>query len=206
MAIPLSDYRNIHTRYCVAYFGPHKEYLIQLKMLRPMIEAQLPGLEMHIGCADLYAYLLEGERGIIRQSEFFDRRLDYCYVRELKCDMVTHPVLQLIEESNILVEGRTPGRGEGGRCVIVPTGLHPTRNATQEMVNKARNHYAGRGYRIEVGGDADDADLVVGVEGEPLFSAADRGLPTALLATGLGTRLYQKMFPQADVFTDGKNP
>jgi hypothetical protein len=55
------------------------------------------------------------------------------------------------------------------------------------------------GWDIEYDGDASDASLVIGVESVGLFEAAGRGVPTELVPTGLGTRLYKLMFPNGRV-------
>jgi len=96
------QYAKVKDNYCICYFGHNDEYLAQLVRVKPLIEAALPGIHIHLGCKDDKAHLLEGHSPL-KLSEIKIRRKDYAYVREMKFNGRTHPIKDLLEECGIPV-------------------------------------------------------------------------------------------------------
>lgn len=192
--IPLSNYIAIKNKYCITYNGPCADYLIQLVNLRPIIEKQFPGLEVHISYADRFHYLLENEPRIIQFSKLSQK--EFSYIRELKTDMYKHPVLELLEESKITIPPNYfKITNDNRKCVIVPNGVCPP-NSPIKNVKELHNMFTAKGYHVEIDSNVNDAGCVVGIESEKLYWAATHGIRTFLVPTGIGTRLYSMMFQE----------
>ncbi len=101
MAIPLTKYAKIKNNYCVGYLGDNPELLLQLKVVRPFIEKELPGIKIFIACQDKLAHVLEGEEGIVLEKDLADKVSEcaFAYYRELDND--PQSVKIFLNESNI---------------------------------------------------------------------------------------------------------
>jgi hypothetical protein len=149
MSIPFTLFSQINNRYCVAYFGHNKEYLIQLSILRPVIEKTLPGIDLHLGCLDQYRYLLDGQERILPLSDLPSKRASFVCIRELKCDLATHPVLQLITESKINLPDMAPPRKKAPETfVILPVGIEPTKSLNESQINLIRSEWKYRDQKL----------------------------------------------------------
>lgn len=93
------QYAKVKDKYCICYFGYNDEYLRQLRLVKPLLEGALPGVEIHLGCKDDKTHLLAG-CDPLKISEIKVRRKEYAYIRELKFNGVSHPVRDLLEECN----------------------------------------------------------------------------------------------------------
>jgi hypothetical protein len=102
MAIPLTKYAKIKNNYCVGYLGDNPELLLQLKVVRPFIEKELPGIKIFVACQDRLVHVLEGEERIILESELSDKISEcaFAYYRELDRND-PHSVKIFLNESNI---------------------------------------------------------------------------------------------------------
>ena len=100
--IGFEQYAKVKDKYCICYFGYNDEYLTQLALVKPVIEASLPGIEIYLGCKDDKTHLLENP---LKLSEIKIRRKDYAYVRELKFNGRTHPVKDLLRECGASIPG-----------------------------------------------------------------------------------------------------
>lgn len=199
MTVAFTDYAKIKDNLCICYVGSCNEYLVQLKFIRPAIEKELPGIKIHICCKDNVFHLIQDSPRIIRYSEIKDKKRDLAHIIDLKCNMQSHPILKLIEESNLTLEHLPiiEPVEKTKKCVIFPNGVIPTKSID---VEKLRKICMMKGYTTIVGGSLDGAGWVVGVENEYLYEAGIRGIRTTLIPTGIGTKLYKKLFPKGEIF------
>jgi hypothetical protein len=181
----------VKDRYCIYYVGFCNEYLLILYYLRPAIEAELPGIQIYL-CGN---NLPPGNR-IFELSELEAKRKEMAYVRELTCDLVHHPVEELLKESSLTLKYWMPPAIKLCRnnCIICPDGKIPTKSLTSKQIEKIKLTTHG-----EVGDDIENKDWIVGVENEQLFKAAFNGVRTTLVPTGVGTNLYKKLFPRGEI-------
>lgn len=194
--IDFAKYAKIKDNYCLCYFGPNEEYLIQLKLLKPTIEARFPGIRLGFGCRDELAHLFGPEHAVMRLSEIKVKREEFGHVNEIRFNNVTHPVEDFLDECG--VEHRAIPRQQrerSAKCVIVTKGHYPTKNLEVAQIERLTRTAKGENYQIDVDGDVHGAGLVMGVESRKLFEAAQRGTEVRLVPTGLGTRLYKQCFP-----------
>jgi len=194
MAVVLPHYAKIKDRYCIGYFGRSNEYLVQLLLLRPNIEKELPGIQIYIACMDEVFHLLDGHPHVLTYSQLRENELNFAYIRNLTCDLQSHPIEVLMVESEIPLPVEVPEPPSGDHCLISPEGVIPTHSLTQDQIAKCRELAEAEGLEVVVGNDFKGAAWVIGVENEYLFAAAAHGIQTALVPTGLGANLYQNMF------------
>ena len=99
--IPLSQYAKVKNRYCICYFGPSREYFEHLISIRPIIEKELPGIEIYLVCRDSFLYLAENQARIMNQSKLVEMKWQFGYIRELKSNFVNDPVKAILTESQL---------------------------------------------------------------------------------------------------------
>lgn len=187
-------YKEIKDKYCVCYFGQSDEYLVQLRLLKPIIERHFKGLTLVIGCKDEKSYLV-GENYTM-YSELRSNRFQFGQIYELKFDTKNHPVEKFLQQAEIhdyfidvpLIEDHTT------KCVILTNGYYPTMPMEQNKVDQLSLLAKKQGYDVEINTSIKNAGLVIGVENPLLFEAASQGTATQLYPTGVGTRLYKNMF------------
>ena len=200
MTLPLPDYDKIKDNYCISYFGNNKEHLIQLKLLRPIMEKTFPGVKVYLSCRNEHLYLLEGEERIISKTELSDKKHLFGYVRELLCDMESHPVEEFMKESDIPYEKIQSSKTKPqGKCVLLTNGVAPVECLTGDQIKKALKHIKNEGCDVEINGNIDTADWVMGVENEDLYLAASQGKFTALIPTGFGENIFKSMFTNIEI-------
>lgn len=199
--IKLEQYTKVKNNYCLCYFGHSDEYLVQLRLLKPVIERRFPGLNLYFGCKDGKEHLLSGCDPILKVSEIKIKRHHFAHIRELRFSS-THPIEDLLVESEVtnfaLRNSVIPKNTD--LCVIVKDGAYPTKPLERDVLKKLKSMISTQGYQYEVGEDITNASWVVGVESVPLFEAAAQGIRTTLVPTGVGTRLYKHMFPKSEVW------
>jgi hypothetical protein len=215
MSIAYPEYVKIKDNYCCCYLGNTAEYVVQLKLLRPYIEKQLPGVRLYLACRDSLYYFLADEPRSLRTSEMSELKHLFAYIRELNFTD-KHPVLEFMEESQLEIPAIAVPETKPGLALICPEGMQPTKCLTQEQVVTLTKQVERMGYKpVVLGSDIHSvlslserphgedkleyikmASLVVGVENEYLFLAASRACETILIPTGVGTELYKKMFPK----------
>ncbi|MCK9459697.1 MAG: hypothetical protein M0R80_08665 [Proteobacteria bacterium] len=199
MALAFPSYSKIKNRYCVAYYGPCREYVLQLLYLRSAIEKELPGLELYISCSDDCRCFIPDNTKIIFASEIGDRKKEVAYLRELRCDLETHPVWQWIQESKLTLKFLEPPQTKNITkkiCAICTKANLPTKSMPD--VDKLIKWVISKGFSVSE--NVSEADWVVGTENEQLFVAAIQGVKTTLVPTGLGTELYKRLFPSGEIF------
>ena len=173
MSTPFPKYTKVKNNYCICYFGNCNEYLIQLKYLRSIIEKELPGIKIYIGFKDGLYNLLDGESNIVPDTVIRTNKKKYAYIRELKCNMVDHPVWDLLQESNIPIsipDVHLPNKTV--KCIVAAKGVFPTKSLNDAQISKIKSIYQAKGYVVEVNGDINGTGCVVGVESVLLFKAA----------------------------------
>jgi len=201
MAVPFPQYSKIKNRYCIAYYGPCAEYIVQLLYLRPAIEKEFPGIEIYISCRDDCIRFIDKKERIIFGSELNTRKKEVAYIRELRCDLKNHPVLQLIQESNLQLSYLEPPKikqSDVRHCVICTNAILPT--GLIHNIDQISNFVFHQGYSVGLNSDISKATWVIGPENEQLFTAAIQGIRTTLIPTGLGTELYKKLFPDGEIY------
>ena len=197
-----SHYAQIRNRYCIAYGGHCAEYLVQLRLLQPILDKEFPGMDIYLAARKDFLHLLKGVDHVLPYAEAKQKRKEFGYVRELAVGK-KHPILQLLEESNIVPGLDIPAPPNSNRlCVLSTQGTHPTRSMTESQIAECSANAAYAGYEVWVDpkiGAVSSAGWVVGVENEMLFEAAGQGIKTSLVPNGIGTKLYTLMFPQGEV-------
>jgi hypothetical protein len=199
MGLPLPLYAKIKDRYCLLYLGFSWEYVVQLSCFLPLIEESLPGLDLHICCRDEVFHHFNNPK-IFPHAEFAEKKEDFAHVRELKCNMDSHPVEDLLKESKVPCKPVvTPTVDLTIRCVICPDATLPTKPLESRQIEEIKGIARLRHFVPEVSENLEGAGWVIGPENGVLFLAASKGIKTSLVPTGVGTKLYQKMFPNGEV-------
>jgi hypothetical protein len=198
--IEFPKYVNIKNNYCVCYFGPVDEYLLQLSLLKPIIENQFKGINFFIGCRDDKIAKLNCP-SILRLSELKMKRYDFGHIREIRYNGQTHPIVDFINESDIknIVVCNELEKEHTTKCVIVTKANYPTVSLDSKKAEVLIRIATSEGYCPEIDGDIKGAGLVMGVESYDLFSAASKGIKTRLIKTGIGHDLFKSMFPKCDL-------
>tara|TARA_Y100000034_G_scaffold38278_2_gene47035 strand:- start:15505 stop:16107 length:603 start_codon:yes stop_codon:yes gene_type:complete len=197
MGIELVKYVKIKDNYCLIYFGSSREYLVQLRLLRPILEKKFHGLNLYVCCKDEEIDVLGGEKSLT-MSELRTKRNKFAHVYEFLTGNQVHPIEELLDHCDIKeCPIEVPEVEPTTKCVIAAVGSYPTKNLTKSQIQKLKNIAATQRY--EVGEGLEGAGWVIGVESEELFEAAGKGIKTTLVKTGTGHNLYKKMFPQGEV-------
>ena len=192
-------YANVKDKYCVCYFGNSDEYLVQLRLLKGLLEKRFPGVKINFGCKDDKSHLLGGQSLTI--SRIKADRYEFAHIREIAFNGITHPIEEFAKESDVVPRleivklPRTTNR-----CVVVTQSNYPTRPMERERFRLLMSKIHNDGYDIELNTNINNASLVAGVESVQLFEAAAQGIRTILVPTGVGENLYKTMFPDAETF------
>lgn len=198
MSNPYKNYVKIKNNLCIGYYGNCKEYLIQLKYLRPIIEKQLNGLKLILSCKKEDVYLLDCD--VILENEIKDKKNTYSKFTELKCNLKDHPIQQLLEESNIDYKFNINLNIKNKNCLISPySDGSITKSLNNKQIDNLKNMLIDKGFNVEIGQVFKGHGWVIGVENVALFEAAFNNTKTSLCPTGIGTDFYKKLFPEAEV-------
>jgi hypothetical protein len=199
--IEFVKYAKIKDSYCICYFGLSDEYLIQLKLLKNIIEKNYKKIKIFIGCKDEKYSIFENKDYILKLSELKSRRFNFGYIREIKFNGRTHPIEDLILESEIsdITVCSELKKEYTRKCVIVTKGNYPTICLTDDRVQKLKKIASVEGFDVCIDECISDAGMVMGVESPDLFQAASQGTRTKLYPSGIGTNLYKLMFPKGEI-------
>lgn len=195
--ISFESYSKIANNYCVCYFGNSDEYLVQLKLLKPIIEKEFQDLNVYIGCKDEKLDLLEGCNQTLKLTELKIRKNNFAYISELRCNGSTHPIEDFLigaKIANFAIQPQDQQKTQ--RCVIVTKSSFPTNPLERAKIEKLKSMATSNGMYCELDSDIKGAGMVVGVESVQICQAAARGIETILIPTGVGTRLYRSLFPK----------
>lgn len=198
--IEFEKYAKIKDKYCICYFGPLDEYLLQLNLLKESIKNKFTKIDLYFGCLDEKRFLLNCDSVLVR-SKLIEERSNYAYIKELKFNGLIHPIEELLIESEIFdISLEIPVRNfETKKCVIVTKAEYPVISLNRNEIDKIKRKVISQGFEPVENESIDDAGLVVGAESFNLFKAASQGIRTELYPTGFGTRLYKMMFPSGTV-------
>lgn len=164
------------------------------------MEKTFPGVKVFLACRDEHLYLLEGEERIISKSELSEKKHCFGYVRELLCDMESHPVEEFMKESDIPYEKiQTQKTKATGKCALLTNGITPVACLTAKQIQLAIDYIQKKGCEYEINGSIDSANWVMGVENEDLYLAAAQGKYTVLIPTGYGENVFLKMFTNVEI-------
>ncbi len=204
MNLHLPKYREVKDKFCVGYFGPCNEYVTLLLGLRKLVEAELPGLRVYIGCRED----LCGPENTVPESEVMRMTREpwgtgFGHIREIRCNMKDHPVEAFFAESKIAIRPTADHQPDPDNRVVrlYPNGTSPTRSLTDTQTQAIAKRYAKDGYVVRQDGPWDDAGIVVGVESTSLWEAAMAGKSVVLCDTGLGTALFRVICPWGTVIS-----
>jgi hypothetical protein len=200
--IDFPKYAQIKDRYCVCYFGQSDEYVLQLALLKPLIESKYQGLKLYLGCKDETVDKLKLDQAqILKLSDLRSRRLEFGHMREIKFDGKNHPIEVFAKECDLpnyavcqkIQDEKTI------RCVIITQGAYPTVSLNQNQTDYLVKITKQLGFSPEINTTIENSGLVIGVESFDLFKAASQGIETKLISTGLGSNLYSMMFPHGEI-------
>lgn len=169
------------------------------------MESNLPGIKVFLACKSESMYLLEGEERILSKDELQLQKKEFAYIREINCDMQSHPIEDLMKESQLpcgpIISSMNSKKTE---CVLLTNANLPTRSLNGDQIKKAISIIKKEcGKEPKINSSIVSADWVVGVENEELFQAPLKDKNVTLIATGLGHNLFKSMFPSADVMVLG---
>lgn len=197
MNLPLPRYRSVKDKYCVCYFGPCDEYITLLHGLKGQAESQLPGLRIYVGSRE---HLCHGEYSVgetaVHQMVREPWGTQFGHIKEIRCDMKSHPVKQFFDDSKIKIvpTGHKPDN-ENRLVKLCDIGNSPTRSLTENETAKLIQKYQDQGYVVKKECDWKSAGLIVGVESVPLWEAVLAGKTVHLCNTGLGTDFFRVICP-----------
>lgn len=199
--IKLPTYATVKDKYCIAYFGNNHDYLVQLRLLRPFMEKTYPGIQVYIAYRDdTPGHIFHNTERTLTRSQLQETRHEFAYVRELTCNMISHPVEDFMDESNIPCGPVPVGQTFATNvCVLVTTGMLPTRSLSRSEIEDIKTMVQSEGCIVQVDGDINQAQFVIGVENEKLFEAGARGCMVSLIPTGNGENLFKRMYPKGKV-------
>lgn len=191
--IRLDQFVQIKDHCGICYLGRSDEYLVQLLALRPILEQKF-GMTISVIARDACPI-----PGVVKTSEV--RPDQFLHVLNLTYNSDgQHPVETVLNEAEInecqIAIGDAP---RTVRCVIITQGNYPTKPLTRTQVMQLQITAEREGYEPVVNEEAENAGLVMGVESVQLFQAALAGVETRLVPTGIGTRLYRRMFPNGKI-------
>ena len=150
-----------------------------------------------MACKEEHIHILGHEKSLT-MDKLKVMRAKFAHIYELLTGNQVHPIEELMDECDIKEYPiEVPHAEPTTKCVISFIGSYPTKNLTKSQINKLKNIAITQNYQIGEG--LEGAGWVIGVESEELFEAAAKGIKTTLVKTGIGTSLYQKMFPQGEV-------
>lgn len=197
--IPLPEYSKIKDNYCIAYFGHCKEYLVQLRLLRPAMESIFPGIRIFLCCNDDYLYVLKDEPRILGKTTLLQNKSQFAYIRELVFNGADHPIEEFMRESDIPIgpirELPIYCKPTGGLAALLTQCQHPVRSITGSQTQKAIQFAKDLGCDVQINKGTELCDVVISVENELLYESASQGRPVFLIPTGLGENLCKAMFP-----------
>lgn len=198
MPIPLPEYWKIKDRVLVSYQGNCREYPIILSRLREYIESGLSGLSVYLSFRDECCAI--PNQFVIPGSELRRRKNEFGFICEIEGDGRSHPIENFLDENGIVLPQLHCDPPSGGKCLVVDRGIHPTADAHGELLDLAIDHARNLGLGCVFGEKLDyGISMVVGVESPALYEAAFRGLPTALMPTGVGAGLFRRLFPSSKI-------
>jgi len=194
MAVPFKDYCLIRNNACISYFGACDEYLVLLDYCLNFVKEQLPGIDLTICCNDNKKHLILFNK-VLSFTEFSRlSKKSFALMKEIRCNMITHPISGLLLESNINITSFPKNNSKEKTFFVNCQGQLPTHSTNPDV---ARSYALSNGFQ-EVS-SKEEASWVLGVENTDLSQAAISGKKITLYSTGIGTNLFQKLFPLCEI-------
>ncbi len=192
--IPFSKYSKISNNYCLCYFGRATEYLLQLIYLMPHIKSKLVGLNIYLCCKDEDYHIIQNYELSIKRSQLNELKPNFGYVKELEYEQ-KHPVENIMRELEIQDWSVEVPKKDimFNNCFIAKNSHYPTTDLNAKQIELIKQIAIKEGYNIT--DQAINFDWIIGVESPILFESAKNGIRATLVETGVGTTLFQKMFP-----------
>lgn len=197
--IDLPDYAKIKDNYCISYFGYSKEYLTQLRLLRPQMEQAFPGIKVYLCCRDDLSYLFHGEPRTLVKSKLFEEKKQFAYVREISYTEGEHPVEQIFIESDIQIKPICLSTQGYGTANLLTNAVSPVKSLSHKQIQFALDYIKSKNCNFQINKDWNQFDWIVGVENELLYEAASSGKKVTLISNEIGENLFKKMFPKAEI-------
>jgi hypothetical protein len=197
--IPFPKYAKIKDNYCVAYLGQCNEYLLLLNYFVPRLEVLHPGINIYLCCRDEYLPILTHPRSF-PISLLKQKKEELVYVKEIVYDGNGHPIENFLTESgltNVRVDVTPPPVTT--RAVVLTKGNFPTTGLNTQETEWLLMKAQSEGFHPEVDVPVDNAGYVLGVECYEMYRAGFAGVRTALVANGVGTGFYKKLFPESEI-------
>lgn len=163
------------------------------------MEQTFPGVKVFIACRDDCLYLLQNEPRIITKTQLKDSKNMFGYIRELLCDMQSHPVEEFMKESDIPCGPICKPLKTNGNVVVLTNGIIPVKPLNGNQIKEIIEYVRSQGKEPILNGDINDASWVLGVECENLYLAAAAGKRVTLIPTGFGENLFKNMFPESEI-------
>lgn len=220
MPISFHQYTKTKDNYCCCYLGNSPEYIVLLKLLKPQIEDQLPGLKFWIACRDEFKYLLGDEPNTLTLTNLDKNKDNFSHIRELRNKHKSHSVHDLMIESELEIKPVSKTANENSKlCLVCPEGIEPTKSLSDQALKSLVEKVKSIGYTpIVVGSDihyslnikirpkdneklkyVETVGCIMGVENEYLSLGAAKGIKTRLIKSGVGTGLFKSLFPLMEV-------
>jgi len=165
----------------------------------PKIQKEMPNVNIYLCTNDSDFHYIESYPLAIKFSELVDYRPSLAHVKELTYNSnEQHPVEALIDDLGIddwSVIGK-PSEPLTAIYHVLTESYFPTKNLNESQIKAIERVAAIREYTL---GKLEEASWIVGVECPDLFKSAMCGKQVTLIPTGVGTKLFQKMFPHAEI-------
>lgn len=205
MSVKYEHYAKIKDKVCLLYAGHCTDYLIIMKLIRPLLETQFPGMTIFIACRDELLHLLKGEPRVLKRSVLKRSVNQYGYIKEIDGRMRgPHPLIEVLSESGLQVPVvRNTSSCDTHLCCIFTEGALPTKPMPESVRREIEAKARFDGFEVWVNPKfeaIEQAGWVVSVEQAALYEAAARGIKTTLVPTGIGQKLYQTMFPKGEIW------
>ena len=128
------------------------------------MEKTFPGVKVYIACQESSMYLLEKEERIIGKEELNCKRDMFSYIREISCNLKSHPIEDFMDESDIPCGPIIQNSSKFGNCVLLTSGIFPVKSLTGSQIKQAIQYVEKKGCSIRLNESIEDADWVIGVE------------------------------------------
>ena len=197
------NYLKIKDKACLIYSGHNIEYLIQLRMLKPALKLRFPEIDFTFTCRNEYSDYLENT---IPFEIYNEAKHDYAFRYEIIYDALSkkHPIVEMIESSNISFEKTETLTPRGHIAYISTIGDFPNVDLTPDQITKASNFVRNKGFKSqiinkkmpahEVKRLVMGAAYVIGTPNELFYEAVAVKTPTVLISSNLKLQEAYKMF------------
>lgn len=163
------------------------------------MEREFPGVKIYLSCREDHVYLLQNEDRIITKNELKDNNHLFGYVRELLCNMISHPIEEFLSESKIPYGPiKVENNLINDKCVLLTKGIIPTKSLSIIQIDKIIKKI---GFKPEINGSVNDAGWIISVQNEHLYESAIAGKRVTLISTEFGDILFKNMFPNSEIWT-----